>query len=288
MPLPQIKTFLDPSTNTFSYVVHQACNSSCAIIDPVLDYNPRAGRSSTASADQIIAYIEDNRLQAQWILETHAHADHLSAAAYLRQRLGGRVAIGEHITQVQKVFSDVFNLEQEITPDGTQFDHLFQDGEKFLIGDMAVTALHVPGHTPADIAYCVEDLGIFIGDTLFMPDVGTARCDFPGGDTHMLFDSIQRILALGDDTRLYLCHDYPPNGRTHQSCVTVREQRMNNIHVRDGISATDFSAMREARDKTLSMPELILPAIQVNIRAGRYPEAEGNGVRYLKIPLNQF
>jgi len=288
MPSPHAEVFFDTQTSTFSYVIHRDGNHSCAIIDSVLDYDPKSGRSSTDSADRIIAYVRNNQLQAQWILETHAHADHMSAAAYLQKELGGKIAIGEHIRHVQKVFRDVFNLKEEVTPDGSQFDHLFHDGEKFHIGVMAVTALHVPGHTPADIAYCVEGLGVFIGDTLFMPDVGTARCDFPGGDAHTLFASIQKILALGDETRLYLCHDYPPDHRQQQSCITVQEQRAGNIHVRDGIGADSFAAMREARDATLAMPVLILPAIQVNIRAGRYPEAEDNGVRYLKIPINEL
>ncbi len=288
MPEPQVETFFDKQTATFSYVVHRPGNAACAIIDSVLDYDPKAGRDATASADRIIAFVSKNRLQVQWILETHAHADHLSAAAYLKAQLGGRTAIGGHITQVQAAFKRIFNLGREVAADGSQFDRLFHDGERFLIGDMAVQALHVPGHTPADMAYCVEGLGIFIGDTLFMPDVGTARCDFPGGDAHALYQSIQRILALGDDTRLYLCHDYPPDCRGPQCCVTVREQRAGNIHVRDGIGAQEFVAMRTARDKTLAMPSLILPAIQVNIRAGQYPEPEDNGVRYLKIPLNQF
>lgn len=285
---PHAEAFFDQQTSTFSYVVHQDCNPACAIIDSVLDYDPKAGRCSTTSADRIIAYIRNKQLQVQWILETHAHADHMSAAAYLKTQLGGQTAIGEHIKQVQEVFSDIFNLKQEVAADGSQFDHLFRDGESFCIGDMRVTALHVPGHTPADMAYCVENLGIFVGDTLFMPDVGTARCDFPGGDARTLFASIQKILALGDETRLYLCHDYPPDHRSHQSCVTVLEQRTGNIHVRDGISADNFATMREARDQTLCMPQLILPAIQINIRAGQYPKAEDNGVHYLKIPFNQF
>ncbi len=288
MPMPQAEAFFDKQTATFSYVVHRPGNAACAIIDPVLDYDPKAGRGTTASADRIIAFVLKNGLQVQWILETHAHADHLSAAAYLKAQLGGRTAIGGHIRQVQGVFKRIFNLGSEVAPDGSQFDHLFDDGERFSIGDIPVQALHVPGHTPADMAYFVEGLGIFVGDTLFMPDVGTARCDFPGGDAHMLYQSIQKILALGDGARLYLCHDYPPDYRAPQCCVTVREQRAGNIHVRDGIGAEEFVAMRKARDKTLAMPSLILPAIQVNIRAGQYPEPEGNGVRYLKLPLNQF
>lgn len=288
MPMPHAESFFHKQTATFSYVVHQPGNPACAIIDSVLDYDPKAGRSTTTSADQIIAYISENQLRVQWILETHAHADHMSAAAYLKAQLGGKTAIGEHIVQVQKAFKDIFNLEHDVPADGSQFDQLFHDGASFSIGDMAVRAVHVPGHTPADMAYCIEGLGIFVGDTLFMPDVGTARCDFPGGDARTLYESIQRILALGDDTRLFLCHDYPPDYRSRQHCVTVLEQRHGNIHVRDGISADDFVAMRTARDKTLDMPVLILPAIQLNIRAGHYPKPEDNGIRYLKIPLNRF
>ncbi|RTZ47501.1 MBL fold metallo-hydrolase [Candidimonas sp. SYP-B2681] len=288
MPSPDVEVFFDKQTCTFSYVVHARGNPSCAIIDSVLDYNPNSGRTTTTSADQIIAFIREKHLHVQWILETHAHADHVSASHYLKTQLGGQIAIGAHITEVQQVFKRLFNLDQKVATDGSQFDRLFHDQETFSIGDIAVTALHVPGHTAADMAYCVENLGIFIGDTLFMPDVGTARCDFPGGDAGKLFDSIQKILALGDDTRLYLCHDYPPQGREAQYCVTVKEQRQANIHVHDGVGLEDFSAMRTERDKTLDMPVLILPAIQINIRAGRYPEPESNGIHYLKIPLNQL
>ncbi len=282
----QVETFFHKQTATFSYVVHQAGNDSCAIIDSVLDYDPKSGRTSTSCADQIIAYVSRNRLRVQWVLETHAHADHLSAAAYLKAQLGGRTAIGAQIVQVQSVFKDIFNLGPKFTTDASQFDQVFEDGHTFSIGDLAVKALHVPGHTPADMAYCIDGVGVFIGDTLFMPDVGTARCDFPGGDPHALYDSIQRILSLGDDTLLYLCHDYPPESRARQCCVSVKEQREGNIHVRDGISADEFVAMRTARDKTLDMPALIIPSIQINIRAGRYPEPDSNGTHYLKTPLN--
>ena len=222
----------------------------------------------------------------QWILETHAHADHISAAAYLQERVGGQIAIGAHIVQVQSVFRDILNLGPEFAVDASQFDQVFEDGQEFAIGDLRVKALHVPGHTPADVAYCIAGVGVFIGDTLFMPDVGTARCDFPGGDAHALYKSIQRILSLGDDTLLYLCHDYPPQSRSRQCCVSVKEQREHNIHVRDGIGADEFVAMRTERDQTLDMPALIIPAIQINIRAGRYPEPDSNGIRYLKMPLN--
>ncbi len=288
MQSPDVEAFFDEQTSTFSYVVHARGNPACAIIDSVLDYDPKSGRATTTSADRIIAFIRKNKLQVQWILETHAHADHISASHYLKAQLGGRIAIGANITQVQTAFKKLFNLGPKVATDGSQFDQLFHDQETFSIGDIAVTALHVPGHTPADMAYCVHDLGIFIGDTLFMPDVGTARCDFPGGDARKLYESIQKILRLGDDTRLYLCHDYPPEDREAQYCVTVKEQRQANIHVHDGIGIEDFFNMRTARDKTLDMPVLILPAIQINIRAGQYPEPESNGVRYLKIPLNQL
>ncbi len=282
----QVETFFHKQTATFSYVVHQVGNASCAIIDSVLDYDPKSGRTSTACADQIIAYVSRNQLRVQWILETHAHADHISAAAYLKERLGGQTGIGAHIVQVQSVFQDILNLGPEFAANASQFDQVFEDGQVFAIGDLPVRALHVPGHTPADVAYCIEGVGVFAGDTLFMPDVGTARCDFPGGDAHALYESIRRILSLGDDTLLYLCHDYPPESRSRQCCVSVKEQRENNIHVRDGISADEFVAMRTERDKTLDMPALIIPSIQINIRAGQYPEPDSNGIRYLKTPLN--
>jgi len=282
----QVETFFHKQTATFSYVVHQVGNASCAIIDSVLDYDPKSGRTSTACADQIIAYVSRNQLRVQWILETHAHADHISAAAYLKERLGGQTGIGAHIVQVQSVFQDILNLGPEFAANASQFDQVFEDGQVFAIGDLPVRALHVPGHTPADVAYCIEGVGVFAGDTLFMPDVGTARCDFPGGDAHALYESIRRILSLGDDTLLYLCHDYPPESRSRQCCVSVKEQREHNIHVRDGISADEFVAMRTERDKTLDMPALIIPSIQINIRAGQYPEPDSNGIRYLKTPLN--
>lgn len=288
MPSSRIATFFDQQTSTFSYVVHDDSKSMCAIIDSVLNYDPKAARTATTSADQIIAHVKKHELQVQWILETHAHADHLSAAAYLQEKLGGTTAIGEHIAQVQKNFSDIFNLKETLATDGSQFDHLFSDNETFDIGNLAVTALLVPGHTPADMAYHVDGVGVFVGDTLFQPDLGTARCDFPGGSAPRLYESIQRILGLGDDIRLYLCHDYPPPDREPQHSCTVREQRNSNIHVHDGISRDEFVAMRRARDETLDMPKLILPAIQINIRAGHYPEPEDNGVRYLKIPLNSL
>jgi len=283
---PQIQAFFDPATATVTYVVHEAMpGGACAIIDSVLDYDPKSGRSSTASADRVVAYVREHGLKTEWLLETHAHADHLSAAPYLQRQLGGVIAIGQSIRTVQGVFKQIFNLEPQFQLDGSQFGHLFTDGETFRIGALTATALHVPGHTPADMAYSIGD-AVFVGDTLFMPDVGTARCDFPGGDAHQLYQSIQRLLGLPADTRLYMCHDYPPAGREAAWQTTVAEQRRANIHVHDGVAEDDFVAMRTRRDATLSMPTLILPAIQVNIRAGHFPPPEDNGVRYLKIPVD--
>jgi len=285
---PQIQAFFDPATATVTYVVHEATpGGACAIIDSVLDYDPKSGRSSTASADRVVAYVREHGLKTEWLLETHAHADHLSAAPYLQRQLGGVIAIGQSIRTVQGVFKQIFNLEPQFQLDGSQFGHLFTDGETFRIGALTATALHVPGHTPADMAYRIGD-AVFVGDTLFMPDVGTARCDFPGGDAHQLYQSIQRLLGLPADTRLYMCHDYPPAGRGATWQTTVAEQRRANIHVHDGVAEDDFVAMRTRRDATLSMPTLILPAIQVNIRAGHLPPPEDNGVRYLKIPLDSL
>ncbi|WP_088148041.1 MBL fold metallo-hydrolase [Achromobacter denitrificans] len=283
---PQIQGFFDPVTATITYVVHEAApGGACAIIDSVLDYDPKSGRSSTASADRVADYVRQHGLKTEWLLETHAHADHLSAAPYLQRQLGGVIAIGQSIQTVQGVFKKIFNLEPEFQLDGSQFGHLFADGETFRIGELTAQAIHVPGHTPADMAYLIGDAA-FVGDTLFMPDVGTARCDFPGGDARQLYRSIQRLLSLPAGTRLYMCHDYPPSGRDASWQTTVAEQRRANIHVREGIGEDDFVAMRTRRDATLSMPTLILPAIQVNIRAGHFPPAEDNGVRYLKIPVD--
>lgn len=283
-----IEPFFDPDSSTFSYVVHAGPGSACAIIDPVLSFDPRSGRTSKAGADLIAAFVRAQGLQVQWLLETHAHADHLSGAPYLRAQLGGRIAIGEHIRQVQKVFKSVFNLEPEFRLDGSQFDHLFAADEVFQIGDLTAQALHVPGHTPADMAYLIEGNTLFVGDTLFMPDVGTARCDFPGGNAHQLYRSISRLLALAPETTVYVCHDYPPANRAAQHRTTVAEQRAENIHVHDGISEQAFVDMRETRDRDLPMPVLMMPAVQVNIRAGDLPPAETNGVRYLKIPLDKL
>jgi glyoxylase-like metal-dependent hydrolase (beta-lactamase superfamily II) len=282
---PNIEAFYDKVTGTVSYVVYDAPRGRAAIVDPVLDYDPKAGRTSTASADKLIRFVREQGLQTDWILETHAHADHLSAAHYLKQALGGRIAIGNHIQQVQGVFKRLFNLESDFPQDGSQFDHLFTEDEVFAIGGLSARALFVPGHTPADMAYRIGD-AVFVGDTLFMPDVGTARCDFPGGDAHTLYRSMRKLLALPADTKLFMCHDYPPAGRDPAWQTTVAEQRAHNIHVHDGVSEDDFVAMRQKRDAGLEMPVLILPSIQVNIRAGTMPAAESNGVSYLKIPVN--
>lgn len=283
-----IEAFLDPASSTYSYVIYEADDGQCAIVDPVLDYNPAAGRTTTVQADRIIAFVREHRLKVQWLLETHAHADHLSAAPYLRRELGGKIAIGQSICKVQTVFKTLFNLEPQFCIDGSQFDHLFAPDESFRIGNLQATALHVPGHTPADMAYLIDGDVILIGDTLFMPDVGTARCDFPGGDAHQMFASIRKLLAFPASVRLYVCHDYPPEGRDPCCVATVGEQRKNNIHVRDGIDEATFVDMRTRRDAGLGMPTLLLPAIQVNVRAGRLPPAEDNGVVYLKIPINQL
>ncbi|KUM41824.1 MBL fold metallo-hydrolase [Pseudomonas sp. EpS/L25] len=285
---PRIEPFFDATTSTFTYVIYEAPGSRCAIVDSVLDYDPHSGRTATLSADRVARFVRDQGLTVEWLLETHAHADHLSAAPYLRRQLGGRIAIGEGIRRVQGAFKDVFNLEPEFRLDGSQFDHLFQPDEVFHIGALSARALHVPGHTPADMAYQVEEEHVFVGDTLFMPDVGSARCDFPGGSARDLYRSIRRLLALPEATRLYLCHDYPPAGREPRYETTVGEERALNVHVRDGVDEDAFVALRTRRDATLAMPTLILPAIQVNIRAGTLPPAEANGRRYLKIPIDGF
>ncbi len=280
--------FFDPTTNTYTYVVDAGPNTACAIIDSVLDFDPKSGRTRTDSADAVIAYVREHQLKTEWLLETHAHADHFSAAPYLKRELGGKIAIGEAIQTVQGVFKKLFNLEPGFALDGSQFDYLFKADEHFTIGEINAQAWHVPGHTPADMAYVVNGNTVFVGDTLFLPDVGSARCDFPGGDAKTLYASVQRLLALPGDTQLMMCHDYPPAGRPAKPNTTVAEQRAHNIHLHDGISETEFVAMRTKRDATLDMPTLILPAIQVNIRAGNLPPAEDNGVQYLKIPLNSI
>ena len=282
---PQVQAFFDPATWTVTYVVFDHPGGHCAIVDPVLDYDPKAGRTRTTSAGKVVDFVRAQQLTVQWILETHAHADHLTAAHHLRDVLGGQIAIGAAITQVQKVFKGIFHLEPGFQADGRQFDHLFSDGEAFSIGSLQARALAVPGHTPACMAYQIGDAA-FVGDTLFMPDVGTARCDFPGGNAHTLYQSIRRLLALPPATRLFMCHDYPPAGREPAWQTTVAEQRAGNIHVHDGVSEDEFVAMRKRRDATLDMPVLILPSVQVNIRAGDLPPKDGNGVAYLRIPLN--
>ncbi|MGX7001744.1 MBL fold metallo-hydrolase [Caballeronia sp. KNU42] len=285
---PRVEAFPDPATSTITYVVYETAGSPCAIIDAVLDYEPHSGRTSTHSADRVIRFVDELDLRVEWLLETHAHADHISAAAYLRKRLGGAIAIGEHIRSVHAVFGRLFNLEPAMSStSAAPFDHLFADGETFQVGALSGRVMHVPGHTPADVAYLFDGLA-FMGDTLFMPDVGTARCDFPGGDASTLYESIGRLLGLPPQTRLFACHDYPPDGRETRWESTVAEQRAANIHVRDGITVSDFVAMRTARDATLGPPTLIIPSIQLNIRAGAFPAAESNGVSYLKLPLNTF
>lgn len=283
---PDIKAFFDKDTYTISYVVTDPATRHAAIIDSVLDYCPASGRTQTRSADAIIAYVTDQGLTVDWILETHVHADHLSAAPYLHERLGGTIGIGEHVTDVQTVFGGLFNAEPGFCKDGSQFGHLFKDGETFRIGELVAEAIWTPGHTPACMVYHIADAA-FVGDTLFMPDFGTARCDFPGGDARTLYQSIQRIFALPDETRLFMCHDYKAPGRDHYAWeTTVGEEKARNIHVGGDADEESFVAMRTQRDATLSMPALILPSVQVNMRAGELPEPEDNGTRYLKIPLN--
>jgi len=286
MTNPTIQAFFDEKTFTVSYVVADEDTRACAIVDSVLDYDPASGRTATDSADEVIAFVRDRNYDLQWILETHVHADHLSAAPYINEQLGGRVGIGSHVTTVQGVFGGVFNAESGFPTDGSQFDHLFQDGESFKLGDIEARAIHTPGHTPACMVYVIGDAA-FVGDTLFMPDFGTARTDFPGGDAATLYRSIQRIFALPDETRLFMCHDYKAPGRDEYAWeTTVAEERAKNIHVHDGVSEDEFVKFREERDATLAMPNLILPSVQVNMRAGHLPPAEDNGTRYLKIPLN--
>ncbi len=285
---PDVKAFFDEATNTISYVISDPESSRCAIVDTVLDFDPKSGRTDTHSADQIIAFVKERELKVDWIIETHAHADHLSAAPMIKDVLGGKTAIGGHIKDVQKIFKDVFNFEREFQPNGAQFDHLFQDGETFKIGGLNARAMHTPGHTPACMTYIIEDTA-FVGDTLFMPDFGTARADFPGGDARIMYQSIQKILALPPETRLFMCHDYKAPGRDVYAWeTTVAEELERNIHVGAGASEDDFVKMRSERDATLDMPTLILPSVQVNIRAGEMPPAEDNGVSYLKIPIDQL
>ena len=286
MSRPQIQAFFDADTNTVSYIVTDPASRHCAIIDPALNYAAQSAHTRYDGAPRIVDAVRDQQLTVDWLLETHVHADHLSAAPWIQQQLGGKLAIGEHIRTVQDTFGRIFNAGSEFARDGRQFDHLFRDGETYTVGNMEARAIHTPGHTPACMSHVIGD-AVFVGDTLFMPDYGTARCDFPGGDARTLYRSIQKLLALPDATRMFLCHDYLPEGREELVWeTTVAEQRKHNIHVHEGTSEDTFVSMREARDATLDMPRLILPSVQVNMRAGHLPSAEDNGVRYLKIPLN--
>ena len=282
---PDVTAFFDEATNTVTYVVKDPQSKACAVVDSVMDIDYAAGRITYDHADQIIEHIRKNDLKLEWIIETHVHADHLSAAPYIQEKLGGKLGIGDRITIVQDTFGKVFNEGTEFQRDGSQFDRLFKDGDSYTIGSMTAYAMHTPGHTPACMTHVVGDAA-FVGDTLFMPDGGSARADFPGGDARELYRSIKRVLALPDETRLFICHDYGPNGRDIKWETTVAEEREHNIHVRDGISEDEFVAMREARDATLDMPKLIIPSLQVNMRAGHLPPEEDDGKTYLKVPVN--
>ena len=283
---PSIAGFFDEATYTVSYVAHDPATLEAAVIDSVLDYEAASGRTSHGSADLIVEYVTSNNLKVMWHIETHAHADHISAAPYLQEKLGGKLAIGKEIVRVQDVFGKLFNAGTDFERDGSQFDHLFADGETFKLGTIEGIALHVPGHTPADMAFIIGDAA-FVGDTIFMPDFGTARADFPGGDARQLFQSIRRLLSLPDETRLFLCHDYKAPGRDVFAWeTTVKQQRTSNVHVKDGVTEDEFVEMRTTRDATLAMPNLIMPSVQVNIRGGRLPAPEENGVSYIKIPVN--
>lgn len=285
---PQVKDFFDPNTNTFSYVVSDPANAQCAIIDSVLDYDAASAATSTERADEIIAYIKEHNLTVEWILETHVHADHLSAASYLKQQLGGKLAISKKITLVQETFAAIYHLDLKQINAHQPFDYLFEDGEHFKIGELDVYNIPTPGHTPACLSYVVGD-AVFVGDTLFMPDYGTARCDFPKGSAPELYDSVQTLFQLPEHTRVFLCHDYLPESRQEYHCATtIQAQKQNNIHIHAGISKVEFVKMRQQRDAGLGMPKLILPAIQINMKGGQFPEPEANGVSYLKLPLNFF
>jgi glyoxylase-like metal-dependent hydrolase (beta-lactamase superfamily II) len=287
MSRPNVQAFHHAETGTWSYVVSDPAGDAAAIIDPVLDYDPKSGRTGTTSAELLAAHVRRHGLRLEWILETHAHADHLSAAPWLQRQLGGRIAIGAGIREVQATFKPIFNLEPEFATDGSQFDHLFADGEAFALGTVTARVIATPGHTNDSVSYLVGD-ALFTGDSLFMPDGGTARCDFPGGDAGKLFQSIQRLYSLPDDTRVFVCHDYAPGGRPVACETTIGEQKRSNIHVRSGVHEIDYVKTRRARDATLAMPVLMLPSVQVNIRAGRLPPAEDNGTRFLKIPLDKL
>jgi glyoxylase-like metal-dependent hydrolase (beta-lactamase superfamily II) len=281
---PIIRSLFDEPTNTVSYLVADPTTKRAAVIDPVLDYDHRSGKAATKSADAILEVAAAEGFTIDWVLETHAHADHLSGAPYIKLKTGAKVGIGEHIRDVQRIFRPVFNAT-DLKGDGSEFDHLFKDGEMFSLGELKVEVTHVPGHTPADVAYKIVD-AVFVGDTLFMPDYGTARADFPGGNASALYRSIQKLLALPPETRLFMCHDYKAPGRDHYAWeTTVAEERANNVHVKEGVAEEEFVAMREARDAKLAAPLLLMPSIQVNIRAGKLPPSEANGVRYLKIPI---
>ncbi|MFN3964781.1 MAG: MBL fold metallo-hydrolase [Silanimonas lenta] len=284
-PAPEVSGFFDPVTHTVSYVVKDPGSRACAIIDPVLDLDYPSGRISHRSAQAIVDHVQAHGLTVEWLIETHVHADHLSAAPWLKARLGGKIAIGRNIDVVQKTFGRIFNEPPHFRTDGSQFDHLFEDGEVYRIGGLVGRAVHTPGHTPACMTHVIGDAA-FVGDTLFMPDGGSARADFPGGDARALYRSMRKVLSLPAHTRLFMCHDYGPGGREYRWETTVAEQRASNIHVRDGVSEDEFVRMREARDATLGMPTLIIPSLQVNMKAGALPEAEGNGIRYLRVPLD--
>ena len=286
MTKPEVTAFFDEPTNTISYVVVDPMSSACAIIDSLLDYDAASGRTSTESADKLIAFVKGKGLDVEWVIDTHVHADHLTAAPYVREKLGGKTGIGEHISTVQKVFGEIFNEGQAFHTDGSQFDHLFTDGETYKVGTLEARAIHTPGHTPACMSHVIGD-AVFVGDTLFMPDYGTARCDFPGGDAGTLYDSIQKLFALPDVTRVFLCHDYKAPGRdTYEWETTIAAEKAENLHVGHGATREEFIAMRTKRDATLDMPKLILPSVQINMRAGEMPPPEDNGVRYMKVPIN--
>lgn len=284
---PEVAPFYDEDTNTFSYVVKDPSSKTCAIVDSVLDFDYASGSISYEGADRIIEYVNKQNLKLAWLIETHVHADHLSAAPYIQERLGGKLGIGEHIVTVQETFGKIFNEGTKFQRDGSQFDHLFKDGEEYKVGELACRAIHTPGHTPACMTHLLGDAA-FVGDTLFMPDAGTARADFPGGDAGVLYDSIQKILSLPDETRIFMCHDYCPNDRKLEYLTSVGQEKAENIHVGKGTSKSTFVEMRQARDRTLDMPRLILPSLQVNMKAGHFPEPENNGIAYLKVPVNAF
>ncbi|WP_201527343.1 MBL fold metallo-hydrolase [Psychrobacter frigidicola] len=285
----QVHSFLHRDTETYTHVLADVQQQLCAVIDPVLDFDPKSGSTGTTGIDEVIEFVRSQNWQLVYIIETHAHADHLSSAIHLQETLGGELVMGRHITQVQKIFKQIYNFDTSFRTDASQFDILTDEGDSLLLGAITITAMHVPGHTPADMAYIAiddEKTAVFVGDTIFAPDVGTARCDFPGGDAKTLYQSIKKLLALDDDTVMYLCHDYPSQGRKHCPTTTVAAQKLANIHVKDGINEAEFVEMRERRDATLEMPRLIIPSVQVNIDAGNLPEPEANGTRYLKVPIN--